>query len=56
MHRLLEGPAEPRAVALACPGLAPFVVAALRKLGDICARFPAARARSVKCPEFGRAV
>jgi len=27
----------------------PFVVAALDKLADICARFPAARDRSVNC-------
>jgi len=44
---VVDGPAEGRAVALSCPGLVPFVVAALDKMGDVCARFPAARGESV---------
>ncbi len=33
----VDGPEECKAVVLACPGLVPFVVAALDKLGELCA-------------------
>jgi len=46
---VVDGPAEGRAVALSCPGLVPFVVEALRKMGDVCARLPAARVGGVTC-------
>ncbi len=35
-----DRPAGCRAVALACPGLVPFVAAALRELAEHCARMP----------------